>query len=61
MDRVSVVRLLRRGRGLSPPGGRENSIGDGLDDLGGTWAADEAQQFSQAVAVFQEVDEELWR
>ncbi len=57
----AVLRLLRRGAGLAEAGRRENTIGDGLDDLAGTWSPEEARLFSEAVQVFEEVDEELWR
>ena len=57
----AVLRLLRRGAGVSEAGQRDNTIGDGLDDLAGTWSAEEARLFSEAVQPFDEVDEELWR
>jgi len=32
-----------------------------LDALAGTWSEKDAQEFEQAVALFEQVDAELWR
>lgn len=57
----SVRKLLRRG--LSQPDNRDDGgvIGNSLDDLFGTWSAEEADEFDRAVAHFAVIDEEMWR
>lgn len=56
----AVIRLLSRGAGLE--GGRLKSvIGDRLDDLAGTWSAEEARVFDEATRAFETADPELWR
>ncbi|EAR21582.1 hypothetical protein NB231_02408 [Nitrococcus mobilis Nb-231] len=38
-----------------------NMIGDRLDDFIGSWSAEEAADFDNAVAVFEEIDAEQWQ
>jgi hypothetical protein len=65
-ERISLnqaaVRLLRKGAGLedAPPAAAD-CIGNTLDDLIGTWSADEATELAAAVAIFETIDEELWQ
>lgn len=56
----AVIRLLRRGAGLEG-GRRKDVIGDRLNDLAGTWSAEEAAAFDEATAAFEAIDPELWR
>lgn len=52
----TVIELLRDGLGVSR-GERRN----GLAALAGTWTEDEHARFEQAMAVHEQIDEELWR
>lgn len=56
----AALRLMVKGAGLEAPGGRPDRVGDSLDWIMGTWSEAEARQFEAAVAVFEEIDEELW-
>jgi hypothetical protein len=53
----TVLDLLARALGLDPVESRRN----GLADLAGTWSQAELEEFEQAVAPMEQVDEELWR
>jgi hypothetical protein len=56
----AAVKLLRRGAGLAT-GPAPNAIGNALDHLIGTWTADDAKRMAAANAVFERVDEDLWK
>ena len=56
----AALKLLRRGAGLPDGQGNEKTIGDSLDDLFGTWSAEEAEEFNSAIEVFDTVDELAW-
>ncbi len=53
----TVIELLRQSLalGLGPP--RSN----GLKALAGSWSREEHEQFEKAIALTEQVDEELWR
>lgn len=51
----TVIDLLRQRLGVGA--GRSN----GLARLGGRWSDEEFEQFGNAVASFERVDEEVWR
>jgi hypothetical protein len=53
----TVIDLLRRALGLRGRGEEKN----GLASLAGTWTEEEHEQFEAAVAVMEQIDEELWR
>ena len=53
----TVLALIREGLGLSDNGPRSN----GLRSLAGSWSENEDQKFKRASAIFNRVDEELWR
>jgi plasmid stability protein len=53
----TVIDLLRQGLGTGP----EKPCRNGLGRLAGTWTAEDLDRFERAVAVTEEVDEELWR
>ena len=58
----AAILLLRRGAGLEPDeAGAADVIGDSLDHLIGSWTAEEAREFEDAVAVFENIDDEIWR
>ena len=53
----TVLEVLAQGLGLGPEGSYDN----GLGSLAGTWSEEDLQEFDDATAQFEEVDEELWR
>ncbi|GAB4249700.1 MAG: hypothetical protein Kow00129_10520 [Thermoleophilia bacterium] len=55
-----VVDILRRELGLAGGQGRRPRHHD-LDHLAGSWSTQEAEEFREATAPFEEVDEALWR
>jgi plasmid stability protein len=54
---ATVLQLLRQALGVEPDVVRSN----GLRRLAGTWSAEELEAFAADTAVFEQVDEELWR
>ncbi len=56
----AVLRLLRTGAGISPRRNR-NVIGSALDELAGTWTAEQEREFLEAIRPFESIDEEFWR
>jgi len=59
----AAILLLRRGVGLEEEGDDEpkGAVGDSLDAYFGGWTEAEANAFDAAVAVFEQVDEAIWR
>ena len=55
----AVLKLLRKGAGLGRRG-RVDTVGASLDDLIGTWTADEAQQIERAIEDFENIDDSIW-
>jgi hypothetical protein len=53
----TVIALLRRALRVAPAEEKRN----GLASLAGTWTADEHTCFEAAVAVTEQLDEDLWR
>ena len=51
----TVLDLLRRALGLDP-----DQPSNGLSRLAGTWSEDEHRELEEAMAPFEQVDEELW-
>lgn len=52
----TVLELLRQAVGLS-----RLPFDNGLKELAGSWSEEELREFEEATAIFEEVDEELWR
>jgi plasmid stability protein len=54
----TVIRLLERTLGLSPkpPGERYRD----LDELAGSWTAEDAREFDRALDEQRQIDPELW-
>ncbi|MDY7096190.1 MAG: hypothetical protein SX243_24715 [Acidobacteriota bacterium] len=50
----TVIELLRHSLGV------DQKRGNGLVRLAGRWSAEEQERFEQAVAPFEEIDQELW-
>lgn len=57
----AALRLMRRGARLGDEGGGAGAIGETLDPFFGTWTAEEAQELEAAVAIFEQIDAEMWR
>jgi len=55
---ATVIRLLRSATGLTPAE-RRVRFGD-LDELAGTWSAEEADAFDRSLAEGRAIDPELW-
>lgn len=53
----TVLQLLRQALGLEGVARRSNSLGK----LAGTWSKEDLARFERDTAVFEQVDEELWR
>lgn len=53
----TVLDLLRRGLGIDP----SRSRGNGLEKYAGTWTAEDLAEFEANVAMFDQIDPELWR
>jgi hypothetical protein len=54
----TVIRLLRAATGLS--GSRPAVRHDDLDDLAGTWSAEEGEAFERVLLEHRTIDPELW-
>jgi len=57
----AVLRLLRKGAGVGVAAGERDVVGSSLDYLIGTWTEAEAEEVMEAVADFEQVDEDLWQ
>lgn len=57
----AVLRILRRGAGLSAPRGGPAVVGASLDHLIGTWTSDEADVMDRALEDLARIDESMWR
>lgn len=53
---ATVIHLLRRSLGLA-----DQPYDNGLGRYAGDWSAREFDEFTGATAMFEQVDEELWR
>jgi plasmid stability protein len=53
----TVIDLLRRALGVRGQGEGRN----GLAGMAGTWTQDELDRFESALALTEQIDEELWR
>lgn len=54
-----TLRLLREILGLEKR--KRNITYDDLDHLAGTWSQEDASEFERHTAVFESVDEEIWK
>lgn len=57
----AVLRLLRKAANVEGPRHRADVVGDQLDRYAGTWSKEEARQVERALAIFEGIDEEIWR
>lgn len=56
----AVIRLLEEGLGLDD-GLRKPHLYDDLDELAGSWTAEEAAEFDEALRGMRTIDPELWK
>ena len=54
-----MLRILRESLGIEKK--KRTVIYDDLDHLAGTWSAQDAAEFESATAVFEKVDEDMWK
>jgi len=57
----AALRLMRRGAGLGKSARGQDVVGSTLDDLIGTWSDDQAREFMDAVDIFEQIDESMWK
>ncbi len=53
-----MLRLLKESLGMEK---KRGVVYADLDHLAGTWSKEDAVEFDQATAVFEKVDEEMWK
>ncbi len=62
-DGISInaltLRIIKEALGLEKRG--RAAVYDDLDYLAGTWCDQEAAEFEQAISVFEDVDDDLWK
>jgi plasmid stability protein len=54
-----TLRLIRESLGLDKR--KRNVIYSDLDHLAGTWSQEQVSEFERNTAVFEKVDEEIWK
>ena len=54
-----LLRVLKESLGIEKK--KRGFVYDDLDHLAGTWSKKDATEFERAVAVFEKVDEEMWK
>jgi hypothetical protein len=54
-----TLRLLKESLGIEKK--KRGVVYDDLDHLAGTWSKKDAAEFERATAVFEKVDEEMWK
>src|SRR5512137_1312749 len=57
----AALRLIRRGAGLDAGQGRRGAVGTSLDAFIGTWSEEDARALRRSIAVFDGIDEGLWK
>jgi hypothetical protein len=60
IDEQTVLKELIR-QGIGQGNGPHLPVYRDLDELAGTWTAEEAEEFRKATELFNRVDEDLWR
>jgi len=53
----TVIELLMQALGLTA----DQEYDNGLEKLAGSWSQEEFEEFEKNTAVFEQIDEELWR
>ncbi|MBN1140462.1 MAG: hypothetical protein JXB25_01505, partial [Deltaproteobacteria bacterium] len=54
-----TLRLLRESLGIEKR--KRGMVYQELDHLAGTWSEEQAEEFSRLTAVFEQVDETMWK
>jgi hypothetical protein len=54
-----TLKILRESLGIEKK--KRSVVYHDLDHLAGTWSADDLAEFESAAAIFERVDEEMWR
>jgi plasmid stability protein len=54
-----MLRILKESLGIEKK--KRNIVYDDLDHLAGTWSSQDAAEFKSATAVFEKVDEDMWK
>ena len=57
----AALLLMRRGAGLLDPVSSETTVGDALDGFIGRWSGADEKRLLKSIAVFETVDEALWK
>ena len=57
----AALRLLRRGAGLATSAESAARVGDSLDQLIGSWTAEEADELDVALEAFETIDTDAWK
>ena len=60
LNRAAVL-LMRRGAGLADGAVDSRAVGPALDDFIGRWTAKQEKEVLDAVAVFESIDEDMWK
>lgn len=55
----AALQLLKQGSGIVESG--RPTVGNALDNFIGSWSEDDEKDVLDAVKVFEEIDEELWK
>jgi xanthine dehydrogenase molybdopterin-binding subunit B len=55
-----VIELIRAGAGFGG-GKKKNPRGASLAKLAGGWTDQDAREFEEAIKIFKEIDEEMWK
>jgi plasmid stability protein len=54
-----MIKILKEALGIEKK--KRTAVYDDLDHLAGTWNVQDAAEFVQATAVFEKVDEDMWK
>jgi len=54
-----MLRIIKESLGIDKK--QRHTVYDDLDHLAGTWSAQDAAEFESATAVFEKVDEDMWK
>ena len=60
LSRAALL-LMRWGAGMEHSEPESSGVGNSLDEWIGDWSADEEREFLVNVAVFEQIDEDLWQ
>ena len=57
----AALKLMKKGAGLSDEPASSTAIGNALDRFIGSWSEDEERDVLEGIAMFETVDESLWK